>query len=188
MHGFGQLASPRIVTAFDLSRFVHMVDLGGATGHLAIAACQTYPSLKATVLDLAVVEPYAREHIEKSGVADRVQFVTGDFFVDKLPKADLYVLGRVLHDWDDAKIDKLLRRILSALPYQGALLVTETLVDDDRAGPTYSLMQDLNILVCTDGRERTEAEYSALLRGVGFSTVQFRRTDSLVDAILAIKS
>jgi acetylserotonin N-methyltransferase len=49
-------------------------------------------------------------------------------------------------------------------------------------------MQDLNMLVCTDGRERTEAEYSALLRGVGFSAVQFRRTDSLVDAILATKS
>ena len=91
-------------------------------------------------------------------------------------------------DWDDPKIDKLLRKIYFSLPRQGALLVTETLIDDDHSGPVYTLMQDLNMLVCTDGRERTEAQYSALLRGAGFSTVQFRRTGSLVDAILAIKN
>jgi acetylserotonin N-methyltransferase len=188
MHGFGQFASPRIVTAFDLSRFNLLVDLGGATGHLSIAACQAYPFLRASVFDLPQVEPFAREYIAQSAYADRVDFVSGDFFTDDLPRADLFVLGRILHDWDDPKIDKLLRKILFALPRGGALLVTETLVDDDRGGPIYTLMQDLNMLVCTDGRERTEAEYSALLRGVGFSTVQFRRTDSLVDAILAIKS
>jgi len=188
MHGFGQLASPRIVTAFDLSRFNLLVDLGGATGHLSIAACRAYPFLRASVFDLPQVEPFALEYIAQSAYADRVDFVSGDFFTDDLPRADLFVLGRILHDWDDPKIDTLLRKILFALPRGGALLVTETLVDDDRSGPIYTLMQDLNMLVCTDGRERTEAEYSALLRGVGFSTVQFRRTDSLVDAILAIKS
>jgi acetylserotonin O-methyltransferase len=188
MNGFGQIASPRLVKAFDLSGFSHLVDLGGATGHLAIAACRLYPELKATVLDLPAVAPFAGEHIAESGLGDRVQFVTGDFFVDVLPKADLYTLGRILHDWDDAKINKLLRKIFLCLPSKGALLVTETLVDDDRSGPSYTLMQDLNMLVCTDGRERTEAEYSALLQGAGFATVQFRRTDSLVDAILALKN
>lgn len=188
MHGFGQLASPRIVTAFDLSRFEYLVDLGGATGHLAMAACEAYPALKAIVFDLPAVEPFAREHITQAGFANRVEFVAGDFFAGDLPRGDLYVLGRILHDWDDAKIDKLLRKIFFLLPRQGALLVAETLVDDDRSGPVSTLMQDLNMLVCTDGRERTEAQYSALLRGAGFSTVQFRRTDSLVDAILAIKN
>jgi acetylserotonin N-methyltransferase len=187
MHGLGQFASPRIVKAFDLSDFRHLVDLGGATGHLAIAACHVYPELHATVLDLPAVQPFALEYIEASGLSDRISFVAADFFVDELPKADLYTLGRILHDWDDSKINKLLRRIFLALPRGGALLVTETLVDDDRRGPTYTLMQDLNMLVCTDGRERTEAEYSVLLQTAGFSSVQFRRTDSVVDAIFAIK-
>jgi acetylserotonin N-methyltransferase len=188
MHGFGQLASPRIAKAFDLSRFAHLVDLGGATGHLAFAVCRAYPSLKATVFDLPAVEPFAREYIAQSGLGERVDFVVGDFFADDLPPADLYVLGRILHDWDDPKIEKLLRKVCATLPAHGALLVTETLVDADRSGPTYTLMQDLNMLVCTDGRERTEAEYSALLKGAGFSTVEFSRTDSLVDAILATKN
>jgi acetylserotonin N-methyltransferase len=117
-----------------------------------------------------------------------VSFAGGDFFAEDLPKADLYALGRILHDWDDGKIGMLLHKVFLALPKEGALLVTETLVDDERDGPIYTLMQDLNMLVCTDGRERTESEYSALLQAAGFSTVQFRRTGSLVDAILATKN
>lgn len=65
MHGFGQLTSERVVRSFDLSRFKHLVDLGGATGHLALAACQAYPEMKATVLDLPAVERFAREYISR---------------------------------------------------------------------------------------------------------------------------
>jgi acetylserotonin O-methyltransferase len=187
MHGFGQTTSDIIVRAFDLSGFKHLVDLGGATGHLAMAACAAYPEMKATVLDLPPVKKFALEHISQSPVADRLSFAASDFFADELPPADLYCLGRILHDWDDPKINILLEKIFAKLPAGGALLVTETLVNEDRSGPVYSLMQDLNMLVCTDGRERTESEYSALLTGTGFATVKFQRTGGLVDAILAIK-
>ncbi len=187
MHGFGQLTSGVVVQAFDLSRFAHLVDLGGATGHLAVAACTAYPALQGTVLDLPPVEKFAHEHIARSEVADRVSFLAADFFMDELPAADLYSLGRILHDWDDPKIDMLLAKIFSRLPAGGGLLVTETLVNEDRSGPLYSLLQDLNMLVCTDGRERTESEYFALLTGAGFATVEFHRTGGLVDAILATK-
>ena len=61
MHGFGMLTSPDVVAAFDLSRFRRLVDLGGATGHLAIAACERYPDLRATVFDLPAVVPSAQE-------------------------------------------------------------------------------------------------------------------------------
>lgn len=187
MHGFGQLASPLVVRAFDLTRFRHLVDLGGATGHLAIAACQVYPDLRATVTDLPKVEPIAREVIEDSSMDGRVTFTVCDFFADDLIPGDLYYLGRILHDWNDDKTLPLLRKIHAALPEDGGLLIGETLVNDNRSGPVYSLMQDLNMLVCTDGRERTRAEYESLLRSAGFSSVSFRETGSLVDAILAFK-
>lgn len=188
MHGFGQIASPLVVRAFDLSRFRHLVDLGGATGHLAIAACEAYPDLHATVLDLPSVERFAREHISHSGVADRLECIAGDFFTGDLVPGDLYYLGRILHDWSEGKITKLLAKIFGALPPGGALLIGETLVNDDRSGPVYTLMQDLNMLVCTDGRERTFAEYRTLLESAGFSQTTFRRTGSLIDAILAVKA
>lgn len=179
MHGAGQLTSDRIVCAFDLSKFEHLIDLGGATGHLAIAACRAYPRLRATVLDLPAVEPYAREFIAQSGLTDRIDFKAADFFQDDLPPADLYNLGRILHDWDDTRIQTLLSKI------HGDLLVTEVLVDEDRRGPLYAMLQDLNMLVCTDGKERTAGEYQQLLQLAGFRRFEFHRTNSLLDGILA---
>lgn len=187
MHGFGQIGSRVIVRAFDLSRFHHLVDLGGATGHLAIAACEAYPNLRGTVLDLSKVERYAAPYIEASSVADRVQFIAGDFFANDLPPADLYTLGRILHDWDEPKITTLLAKINRSLESGGGLLIAESLMNDDNSGPVYTLMQDLNMLVCTEGRERTAAEYRELIRSAGFTDVQFHRTGLPLDAILAIK-
>lgn len=183
MHGFGQLASQRVVSAFDLSGFKHLVDLGGATGHLCTAACEAWPNLRATVLDLAVVEKFARPYLS----SDRIDFLAADFFTDPLPAADLYSLGRILHDWTDEKIAKLLDKVIATLPAGGGLLIAESLLSNDKSGPTYTAMQDLNMLVCTEGRERTAEEYSRILHNAGFSTVKFQKTDSLVDAILAIK-
>ncbi len=116
MHGQGELSSPEVVAAFDLSRFHRLADLGGATGHLAVAACRRYPTLRAAVLDLPGVLPLARELVEASGVGDRIDLVAGDFFKDPLPEADLYSLGRILHDWSEEKIHRLLRKAFESLP------------------------------------------------------------------------
>lgn len=187
MHGLGQLTSRVLVHAFDFSRFRRWVDLGGATGHLAIAACEAYPGLKATVLDLPAVEALAREHLASSPAAGRLRFVAGDFFEDDLPPADLYSLGRILHDWGPEKIHLLLSRVYQALPPGGALLIGEAVLQDDHTGPEYAVMQSINMLVCTEGRERTFGEYRELLLEAGFCAVEFRRTGVTLDAILAAK-
>jgi acetylserotonin N-methyltransferase len=188
MHGYGQISSPEVVAAFDLSRFTRLVDLGGATGHLALAACRRYPAIQATVFDLPEVVPMANEFLAaEPDLARRVSTAAGDFFVDDLPPADLYSVGRILHDWSEEKIARLLSRIHAALPDGGALLVAEKLLDDDRAGPRWAQMQSLNMLVCTEGKERTLGEYTDLLRAAGFSRVEGRRTASPLDAVLATK-
>lgn len=180
MHGFGMLSSPKVVAAFDLSRFQRLVDLGGATGHLAVAARNRYPHLRATLFDLPEVIEFARPL-----VGDRVELIGGDFFNDPLPPADLYAVGRILHDWSEEKIRCLLKRIHDALPARGALLIAERLLKEDRSGPVSTHMQSLNMLVCTEGRERTLSEYSALLREAGFGEVSARATGAPVDAIFA---
>jgi acetylserotonin O-methyltransferase len=187
MHGYGILSSPRVVRAFDLGRFRQMVDLGGATGHLACAACEHYPKLRATVFDLPAVVEVGREYVSKTSVAKRIEFVAGDFFADELPSADLYSLGRIIHDWSEEKILRLLGKIHARLPAGGALLVAERLLDPDKAGPVSTLLQSLNMLIATEGKERTAAEYRALLRAAGFAKVQARITGAPLDAVLAIK-
>ena len=170
MHGFGQICSPAVVSAFDLSRFHRFVDLGGASGHLAAAAKQRYPDLETVVFDLPAV----------ARIFPNV--TPGDFFTDPLPPADLYALGRILHDWSEEKIHRLLKKIHQALPEGGALLVAEKLLVDVPAH-----MQSLNMLIVTEGRERTAEQYSELLKAAGFTSVESRRTGTPLDATLAIK-
>jgi acetylserotonin N-methyltransferase len=187
MNAFGMLSSPAVVAAFDLSHFRRLVDLGGATGHLPIAACERYPNLHAAIFDLPAVVPVAREYITRSSSADRLEVIAGDFFTDELPDADLYAMGRILHDWAVPKIDILLNRIYAKLPQGGALLLAEKLLQDDKTGPTHAHLQSLNMLVCTEGKERTLPEYTELLKRAGFTKVEGKRTGKPVDVILATK-
>jgi acetylserotonin O-methyltransferase len=188
MHGFGVLSSPRVVSAFDLSRFHRLVDLGGATGHLAVAACQRYSNLRAVVFDLPDAVSLAREIVGASPVADRIEIVAGDFFADPLPDGDLFTLGRILHDWTEEKALRLLARVHQRLGSGGAVLIAEKLLLDDKSGPLGAQLQSLNMLTCTEGKERTLAEYESLLRRVGFTSVQGCRTSAPLDAVFAIKA
>ena len=187
MHGFGMLTSPKVAAAFDLGRFRRMVDLGGATGHLVIAACERYPGLHGVIFDLPRAAPLAREQKSLSAAAGRIEIVSGDFFQDELPPADLYALGRILHDWDEPKIALLLTKVYRALPAGGALLVAEKLLNDDGVGPVPANMQSLSMLICTEGKERSSVEYTRLLQAAGFAEIHPRRTGAPLDAILAVK-
>lgn len=187
MHGYGLVSSPQVVGAVDLGRYKTLVDLGGATGHLAVAACRRWPGLRAVVFDLPGAAPVAKEVIGDTDVADRVSVVAGDFFADPLPPGDVYALGRILHDWTEAKIIQLLGKIYAALPVGGAVLIAEKLLHDDKAGPEWAVLQSLNMLVCTEGKERTLGEYAALLRQVGFADVTGVRTPSPLDVVMARK-
>jgi acetylserotonin O-methyltransferase len=189
MHGLGTLSSPKAVAAFDLSRFRRLVDLGGGTGHLAIAACQRYPQMYATVFDLQEAVEVARAYVARyAEVAGRITLTAGDFFSDELPEADLFALGRILHDWPDSKIRSLLSKIYARLPVGGGILLLEKLLYEDKSGPVSAHLQSLNMLVCTEGKERTLGEYRRLLEGAGFVQVQGSMTERPLDAILAIKA
>ncbi|XP_025713758.1 acetylserotonin O-methyltransferase isoform X2 [Callorhinus ursinus] len=111
--------------------------------------------------------------------------IGGDFFKDPLPEADLYILARVLHDWTDARCSHLLARIHRACKPGGGILVIESLLDADGRGPLTTQLYSLNMLVQTEGRERTPAQYLALLAPAGFQDFQCRRTGGIYDAILA---
>jgi acetylserotonin N-methyltransferase len=176
-----------VAEAFDLGRFTRLADLGGATGHLAAAACARWPRLRALVFDLAPVIPAAREYVSGTAVKERIEFAAGDFFADPLPPADLYALGRILHDWSLPKIRLLLSKIVAALPPGGGLLIAERLLADDKSGPLAGQLQSLNMLACTEGKERSAPEYRALLLEAGFSKVESKVTGSVVDATLATK-
>jgi acetylserotonin N-methyltransferase len=122
MHSFSKLSAQAVLSKFDLSAFRTLVDLGGATGALATAGCGLYPQMRVVVVDLPHVISKATQHFatspEAQRVQDRISWVAGDFFSSEqqLPAGDLYVLSRVLHDWEDARCAKLLRTVYQSLP------------------------------------------------------------------------
>ena len=110
-------------------------------------------------------EDYVREH----GLADRLQFFPGDFVNDTLPKADVIVLGRILHNWDLPTKKRLLRKVHDALPPDGALIVYERLIDDERRVNASALLASLNMLIMTSGGfDFTAADCFNWMREAGF--------------------
>ncbi len=187
MNGFGRISSPLAVAAFDLSHYRRMADLGGATGHLVIAACKRYPRMTACVFDLPSVTPVAQRTIAQEGLTERIDVVEGDFFRDTLPEADIYGFGRILHDWSDEQVRFLLKKTYECLPPGGALIICEHILNERKDGPATALLQSMNMLVVAEGRERSASEYEALVREAGFSEFHFQVTGGPVDAMLAVK-
>ncbi len=189
MHGFGLLSSPLVVSAFDLSPFRRFVDLGGATGHLAFAACERYPDLRVVIFDLARVIDVVQDDVARTPVASRIELRRGNFFSpDDIPEGDLFGLGRILHDWPDDKVASLLQSVHARLAPNGGILISEKLLEEDKSGPVSAHMQSLNMLVCTEGKERTLSEYRTLLEAAGFREVRGHITGAPLDTIFALKA
>lgn len=187
MHSFANTTCDAVFNAFDLSKFKHVVDLGGGTGAFTASCVQRYPSVQATLVELAGVLPYTKQYMaqQPKEVQNAVTLHAGDFFADTIPQGDLYLLARIIHDWDEQRIITLFRKIYCALPKGGALLIAETLLNDDKSGPAWGHLQSLSMLVQTNGKERSLAEYRQLLEFVGFSNVSGVQTGTPLDAILA---
>ncbi|XP_063491218.1 probable bifunctional dTTP/UTP pyrophosphatase/methyltransferase protein isoform X6 [Symphalangus syndactylus] len=114
MHGMAKLTARQVATAFDLSCFSSACDVGGCTGALAQELAREYPHLQVTVFDLPDIMELAA-HFQPAGPqAAQIHFAAGDFFRDPLPSAELYVLCRILHDWPDARVHKLLSRVAAS--------------------------------------------------------------------------
>jgi hypothetical protein len=82
-------------------------------------------------------------------LAERVRFNGGDFFADPLPRADVLVLGHILHDWGVEDKRRLVSAAFDALPEGGALIVYDAIIDDDRRRNAFGLLMSLNMLVET---------------------------------------
>jgi len=104
------------------------------------------------------------------GLPDRVKFLSGNFFTDSLPSADVLIMGRILHDWDLSQKRMLLEKAYAALPKGGALIVYESIIDDERRENAMGLLMSLNMLIETPGGcDFTGADCQAWMREAGFS-------------------
>ncbi len=158
---------------FDFSRYQTVCDVGGATGRLSIILAQHHPHLRCTSFDLPVVEPIATRTIKEANLSDRVRAVSGDFFADLLPKADVITMGGILHNWNLERKLQLITAAFEALPPGGVFIVIESLIDDDRRENVFGLMLSLHMLIeFGDAFGYTGADFRSWCTDVGFQSVE----------------
>ncbi len=156
-----RMAAAGIVDACDLTGVTTLADIGGGNGTLLAAFLDAHPHLRGILFD----SPSGATAI----VDERCEVVTGDFF-EAVPTADAYVVKSVIHDWDDERSVAILSRVRETMPADGVLFLVEPVLRDDPevlGEQRMLLMSDLNMLICTSGRERTEAQFTALLAAAG---------------------
>jgi 3-hydroxy-5-methyl-1-naphthoate 3-O-methyltransferase len=174
MHSLSTFTARTLGETVDFSSFNRLLDVGGGSGAFDIELCRRYPDLRVTVFDLPGVVEIASEKARQTGLDDRIEAVAGDFFANEaLPAGhDAILLSMILHDWNETRGRALLRKCYDALPSGGALIISELLVNDDKSGPAAAALMSLNMLIETEGRNYTPAEYRAWLSGSGFRDIQ----------------
>jgi hypothetical protein len=159
--------SDAIANSYDFSGFGTIVDVGGNRGTLLAAILSANPGVQGVLFDRPNVVISAEEHLSEMGLEQRCECISGDFFESVPPGGDVYLLKRVLHDWDDALCQAILKSCRRAMPEHGKLLVVESVLPEGNA-PHLGKWIDLHMLVVASGRERTVAEYRDLFKSGGF--------------------
>ena len=169
MTGISHGANLTIATKFPWKGYKTFVDVGTAQGDLAAQVALAHPHLSGTGFDLAEVGPIFEDYISHNNIATRLKFTAGDFFNDPIPKADVVMMGHILHDWDLAQKKALIRKAYDALPQGGAFIVYESIIDDDRRRNTFGLLMSLNMLIETPGGfDYTGADCVGWMKEAGF--------------------
>lgn len=173
---------------FDFSKYKTFLDAGGSAGVLSLMVAKHQPHMTCTTLDLPAVEPIANKTIQQFQLADRVKAVSGDFFNESLPKADVIAMGNILHDWNEANKIKLMQKAYDALPAGGAFIAIEAVIDDERKQNVFGMMMSLNMLIETaDGFDYTFADFNRWAKQTGFQSTAIMPLTGPSSAAIAYK-
>jgi SAM-dependent methyltransferase len=161
--------APSVAAGHDFSGLRTVVDVGGGTGTLLAAILRPHGRLRGVLMETPAVAAVAGPALEAAGVTERCEVVAGDFFAGVPGGADRYLLANVLHDWDDDRAVSILAECRKAMAEDGRVLIIERLIPDDPEQAVPTLLSDLNMLIVTGGKERTNAEYGELLARSGLA-------------------
>jgi hypothetical protein len=164
MISLSQGSNEAIAAAFDFGSFSQVVDVGGGHGRLLSAILSHHPGITGVLFDLPSGIEATRAG--EGGALPRTELVAGSFFEFVPAGADVYILKKVIHDWNDAQAVTILRNCRDAMAPHGRVLVAETIVAPGNEPDPIKLV-DANMLVVTGGLERTEAQYAGIFGAAG---------------------
>ena len=151
MTGISHGANQAIAKKVPWGQYRTFADVGTAQGDLAVQIALKNEHLKGLGYDLAEVGPIFEEYVEQNGLNNRLSFHPGNFFEDPLPNVDVITMGHILHDWNLEEKKMLLGKAYKALNAGGAVVIYESIIDDDRSQNAFGLLMSLNMLIETPG-------------------------------------
>lgn len=169
MTGISRMSNMAIAGKFPWTEYGTFVDVGTAQGDLASQVALAHAHLTGIGFDLPPVGPVFKDYVAEQGLAGRLRFVPGDFFADRFPAADVMMMGHILHDWNLDEKKQLIRKAYEALPSGGALIVYDSMIDDERRENAFGLLMSLNMLIETPGGfDYTGEDCIGWMKGAGF--------------------
>jgi O-methyltransferase domain len=191
MTAFSSRETQAIIEAYDLSGVGTLADIGGGVGSKLALILGRYPKMQGLLFDLPHVVERARPLLEAAGVSRRCDVRTGNFFETIPSGADTYVLGHIIHDWDDTKAGIILDNLRRAISPRGRLLVVEYVLPEvgktsTSSGASFGKLLDLHMMAVLGGIERTETEYRRLFSDHGFRLARVVPTAGDISVIEAV--
>jgi hypothetical protein len=175
-----------IVDVFDFSGIQTLTDVGGGLGILMAEILIANPLMEGIVADIPSVIQKTEKLIQARGIEDRCQTVECDFF-KKIPSgSDAYLMSNILHDWPDERCQIILANCHRAMKKESRLLIVEMVIPPGNE-PSVAKLLDLEMLVITGGRERTEEEFNNLFVSSGFKLSRIIPTKENVCIIEGIR-
>ena len=168
MTAMTQFIAPAVAAAYDFGAWESLMDVGGGNGLLLAEILRTHPQLRGVLADQQHVLDRARERQFLAGdLASRTSMEPCNFFESVPTGCRACIMKSIIHDWDDERSRIILTNCRKAIPSNGVLLLVELSLGDANV-PSFGKFLDITMLSLTGGRERTEAEYAALLSSAGF--------------------
>ena len=164
MIALSQGANEAVAEAIDFTPFKCVVDVGGGHGQLLSAILARNPHLSGVLFDRLPSIEMAKTGL--GGPLPRTEFLAGDFFKGAPEGGDVYILKRVIHDWDDERATAILRNCRNVMQPSGKVLLAERITEQGN-DPDLNKYLDIVMLGITGGVERTEREFENLLARSG---------------------
>jgi SAM-dependent methyltransferase len=190
MANFTTQIAGSVAAVYPFSQFRTIVDVGGGNGALLVGILKAYPTLRGILFEQPEVAERAKVEIAKIDLQDRCKVAGGDFFREVPVGGDAYILKHVIHDWNDERAVAILKSCHRAMTSEGRLLILEgvypTRIDtsDASVGATSN---DVNMLVCTGGRQRAEDEFRSLYARAGFRLTKIMPTPARISVIEGVR-
>jgi SAM-dependent methyltransferase len=150
LHRIGQQSGPDFAKRLQLTGRVRLLDLGGGAGTNAIAFCQTYPGLTATVFDLPATLRLTEKTVKDAGLESRIALLPGDFNKDSLGGPyDVVLMSDILHYQTFDTNAALVKKAFTHLAPGGRLIIKDRFLDEAGTGPAWTTAFAVHILVNT---------------------------------------